>query len=159
MIHLALRGQLDNLTIRAWMQHSQYAVDESLSHLQQAELHNPAFSSQLRNMQTVALNEYAFNEVLNDIHVEEQAFNQKNADIWGAIPVGPSGAMTQQTENATETGVTVAPSTQAPVPGISSTYSNSAGPVGPVKKTSTGTALSCTYHKVEGKLDPGSLDQ
>lgn len=37
MIHLAFRGQLDSLTIRAWMQHSKYAVDEPLSQLQRSQ--------------------------------------------------------------------------------------------------------------------------
>ena len=71
MIVLALRGQLDSLTIRAWMQHSKYAADEPLSQLQ-----CPDSPNDLRNMQTVALNENAFNEIVNRMYTEEQAGRQ-----------------------------------------------------------------------------------
>lgn len=92
MIDLALRGQLDSLTIRAWMQHSKYAVDEPLSQLQQAQMEHPDLPNNLRNMQTVALNEEAFNEIVNEIYIQEQAASQAYATKWGAISVPSDGA-------------------------------------------------------------------
>ena len=76
MIILALRGQLDSLTIRAWLQHSKYAVDEPLSQLQQIQVQQPGLPNNLRNMQTVALNQDAFNQIVQEIYTQEQAKKQ-----------------------------------------------------------------------------------
>ena len=96
MIHLALQGQLDSLTIRAWMQHSGYAVKEPLSQLQQAQIQNPGLPNRLRNIQTVALNEYAFNEIISDMRKQEQATNQEQVFNWGAVTLPPNLATTLQ---------------------------------------------------------------
>ena len=134
LIDLALRGQLDSLTIQAWMQHSKYAVDEPISQLQQAEPHNPDLSCKLRNMETVALNEEAFNEIVNDILAHEQAIIPSRADMLGAIPVVPGGTIVEQTRHATETGATKVPTSQALVPSFSNTRNNSAGFISPTKR-------------------------
>ena len=76
MIILALRGQLDSLTIRAWMQHSKYAVDEPLSQLQQIQRQQADLPNNLRNMQTVALNQDAFKQIVKEIYTQEQAEKQ-----------------------------------------------------------------------------------
>ena len=114
MIHLALRGQLDSLTIRAWMQNHGYAINEPLSQLQQTQQQNPDLPNTFRNIQTVALNEDAFNEIINDMHMQEQATNQGHATVWGAVPVPPDVATTQQSGHAPNmaTGVAVPPSSQ-----------------------------------------------
>lgn len=96
MICLALQGRLDSLTIRAWMQHFNYAVDESLSQLQQIQAQNPGLPNKFRNIQTVALNEDAFNEIVDHIHVQEQADNQHPATIIGAVSVQPDAAAAQK---------------------------------------------------------------
>ena len=112
MIHLALRGQLDSVTIRAWMQNYDYAIHEPLSQLQQTQRQMPDLPDKLRNIQTVALNEDAFNEIINDMHMQEQATNQGHATSWGAVPVPPDVATTQQSGHAPEmaTGVAMPPS-------------------------------------------------
>lgn len=112
MITLALRGQLDSLTIRAWMQHSGYAEDEPLSQLQQIQMEHPDSPNNLRNMQTVALNENTFNEIVNDINLQEQAASQADATKCSALsvpsdgiaPVIPDGAgcSTLQSKHAAE---------------------------------------------------------
>lgn len=121
MIHLALHGQLDSLTIRAWMQHYRYAVDEPLSLLQQ----NPGLPSKLRNMQTVALNEYAFIETVDDMQAREQ---------WSAMSVPSDGPTKQQSEHAPKVAdeVTLPPSNSshsARSSGIPSISFDSAGSV------------------------------
>lgn len=128
LMRLALLGQLDSLTIRAWMQHYKYAVHEPLSQLQQTQIQNPGLPNKLRNMQTVALNENAFNELVNDMHTQEQASNQGHATIWGAVPVPPNSTTIQKSENARKvaTRVTLPSAGQGQV----------AGPSG----SSTGTA-------------------
>lgn len=110
MIGLALRGQLDSLTIRAWMQHSKYAVDESLSQLQQTQMEHPNLPNNLRNTHTVALNEDAFNEIVNEIYIQEQAASQGHATKGGATsvtsdgatPVATAGCSNPQLEHAAE---------------------------------------------------------
>ena len=90
MIVLALRGQLDSLTIRAWMQHSNYAEAEPLSQLQLIPEQQPDLPNKFRNMQTVALNQDAFNQRVEEIYVEEQADKQKHLMDWGAVNVKPN---------------------------------------------------------------------
>ena len=91
MISLALRGQLDSLTIRAWMQHSKYAVEEPLSQLQQIQVQQPDLPNNLRNMQTVALNQDAFNQIVKDIYTQEQAGKQTHAMKSGDVTVKSQG--------------------------------------------------------------------
>lgn len=121
MIGLALRGQLDSLTIRAWMQHYKFAISEPLSQLQQTQKQNPDLPNKLRYMQTVALNEKAFNEIVDDMHTQEQAANRDHARIWGAVSVPPGCATTQQSGHAPEvaTGFTL------PLPGQGSAAGSS----------------------------------
>lgn len=138
MIHLALRGQLDSMTIRAWMQHSKYAVDEPLSRLQQTQRENPDLSNNIPNMQTVALNEDAFNEIVSEMYAQEQAENQALAKRWGAVTVESGDASAKQLVHTPEVagGVTMPPSSQDSVAGISGTHGTSAIPTGPAKRSS-----------------------
>lgn len=135
MIRLALQGQLDSLTIRAWMQHYEYAVEEPLSQVQETRTQNPSLPDKLRNMQTVALNEYAFNDIVDDMHTQEQTINQGHAINWGAVTVPSDGATIKQTEHAPKvaTGIVLPPSGQDPaadsVAGPSGTSSNSANSI------------------------------
>ena len=87
LITLALQGQLDSLTIRAWMQHSKYAADKSLSELKENQAQQPDLPNNLRNMQTVALNRNSFNQTVNEIYMQEQAGKQTHTIEWGDIPV------------------------------------------------------------------------
>ena len=124
MIDLALRGQLDGLTIRAWMQHSRYAVEEPLSQRQQDQIENPGSPKPLRNMESVALNEYAFNEIIDEMYMREQVAVQDHASLWGdvQIPVDPDGATVQQSRHASKVaGIDLPPSGQAPVASSSGT--------------------------------------
>ena len=125
MIHLALRGQLDSLTIRAWMQKSKYAVNEPLSQLQQAQIQNAGLPNRLRNIQTVALNEYAFDEIINYMHEQEKATNQEQAINWGAVTLPPNLATTLQPRHAPKvaTGVALPPVSQGSVASLSGTSS------------------------------------
>ena len=91
MIVLALRGQLDSLTIRAWLQHSKYAVDESLSPLQQIQVQRPDLPNNLRNMQTVALNQDAFNQIVRELYAQEQDGKQTHTMKRGDVTVEPHG--------------------------------------------------------------------
>ena len=102
MIRLALRGHLDSLTIRAWMQRSKYAIDESLSQLQQSQVQNPGLPRKLRNMQTKALNEDFFNEIVDYFHTQELPKNQHDATDPGAVPLAPDAVATQQSEHQPE---------------------------------------------------------
>ncbi len=123
MIHLALRGQLDSLTIRAWMQIAGYAVNEPLSQLQQVQIQNPGLPNRLRNIQTVALNEYAFNEIISDMNNQEQATNQDQAINWGAVTLPPNLAATLQSGYAptVATEFALPPVSQGSVAGLSGT--------------------------------------
>ncbi len=123
MIHLALQGQLDSLTIRAWMQNSRYAVNEPLSQLQQVQTQNPGLPNRLRNIQTVALNEYAFNEIISDMNNQERATNQEQAINWGAVTLPPNLAATLQSGHAptVATEVALPPVSQGSVAGLSGT--------------------------------------
>lgn len=117
LIRLALRGQLDSLTIRAWMQHYRYAVKESLSQVQQTQIQNSGLPNKLRNMQTVALNEDAFNKIVDDMHTQEKAINQGHATIWGTVTIPSGGATIEQLGNTPKlaTGVVSPPFGQDPV--------------------------------------------
>ena len=145
MIDLALRGQLDSLTIRAWMQHSRYAVEEPFPQRQQDQTENPGLprplpTRPLRNMETVALNEYAFNEIIDEMYMQEQVSNQNHASYWSAVevPAKPDGATTQQSRQAPKVASGIAlPPKQAPVTSISRTQSISASPAGPAEKSPT----------------------
>lgn len=124
MISLALRGQLDSLTIRAWMRHSKYAVDdEPLSRLQEDQIQKPDSPNKFCNTKTVAVNEYAFNDMVNGIHMQEQATKQSFAIQWGAMQPSQDSSTTQASGHATEVanGVMVPPSGQGPVAGPSGT--------------------------------------
>lgn len=114
MIRLALQGKLDSLTIRAWMQHSDYAVDEPLSQLQQSQTQNPGLRTKLRNMHTVALNRNAFNQIVDDIYTQEQGTKQGYAALWGAVSLPSEVVTTGQSGHAPKvaTGVTLLPSDQ-----------------------------------------------
>ena len=138
MILLALRGQLDSLTIRAWMQHFRYAVDEPLSLLQQTQRENPDLPNHIRNMQTVALNEGAFNEIVSEMYTQEQAENQALATRWSAVTVRSDDASAQQLGHNPEVagGVTLPPSSRDTVAGFSGTHGISAIPNGPAKRSS-----------------------
>lgn len=92
---LALQGQLDSLTIRAWMQHYKYAVDEPLSQLQQTQIHKSDSPNQLKNMQTVALNEDTFNEKIREMHTQAQVEQQNHATFWKALSVPLHGNQIQ----------------------------------------------------------------
>lgn len=130
MILLALRGQLDSPTIRAWMQHSKYAVDVPISQFRQTQIQQPDSPKPLKNMQTVALNEDAFNEILRKLHEREQ----RHANLWRAIPVPLNGATTQQSGLASNvaTGITLSHTGQDPIAGSSgiSSVSSSSGSSG-----------------------------
>ena len=117
MIRLALRGQLDSLTIRAWMQHSKYAVDEPISQSQQTKIQEPDSRNPFRNMQTVALNEDAFNEILRRLHERDQGYKS----LLGTIPVPVNGVTTQKSGFASNvaTAVTSSNTGQGPVAGPS----------------------------------------
>lgn len=115
------------------MQHSRYAVDVPLSYLQQAESDHPATPSSLQNMQTVALNENAFNIIVNEIHVQEQATNQSCAELWASIGSAPDGPMAKQTGHSTEAGVAIAPSSL--VSGPSNAQDASTGVVSSTEST------------------------
>ena len=91
MINLALRGQLDSLTIRAWMQHSKYAVDKHLSQLQQIQLQRSGVPDSLRNMQTVALNQDALSQIVKEMYTQEQAEKQTHTTRLGNVTVKPQG--------------------------------------------------------------------
>ena len=91
MIVLALRGQLDSLTIRAWLQHSKYAVDEPLSQLQESQAQQPDLPNKLRNMQTVALNQDAFNQIVKEMYAQEQDGKQTHTMKWDDVTVEPHG--------------------------------------------------------------------
>ena len=138
MILLALRGQLDSLTIRAWMQHFKYAVDEPLSQLQQIQRENPDLSNSIPNMQTVALNEDAFNEIVREMYAQEQAENQALARRWGAVTVESRDASAKQLVHTPEVagGVTLPPSSQDSVTSFSGIHGTSAIPTGPAKRSS-----------------------
>ncbi|CAD6576699.1 MAG: hypothetical protein ASARMPREDX12_007977 [Alectoria sarmentosa] len=135
LILLALRGQLDSFTIRAWMQHSKYAVDEPLSQLQQTQIENPDSPDNLRDMQTVALNEDTLNQIVNDMHSQEQATNQGHATIWGAVSITSDGATTQQSGHASNVvpGFILPPFGQDLVAGSSGSSDISASSPGPAK--------------------------
>ena len=124
MIRLALRGQLDSLTIRAWIQHSKYAVDEPISQSQQTKIQEPDSRNPFRNMQTVALNEDAFNEILRRLHERDQGYK----GLLGTISVPVNGATTQQSGFASNvaTAITLSHTGQDPVAGPSG---NSTSPV------------------------------
>lgn len=96
LILLALRGQLDSLTIRAFMQHTKYAIDQPLSHFRQTQIQQPDLPNPLMNTKTVALNEDAFNKILRKL--DEQG--PRYANIWRDMPVPPNGATTQQSGSA-----------------------------------------------------------
>lgn len=116
MIRLALRGQLDSLTIRAWMQHSSYALDEPLSQLQENEKQNPDLQTKLRSIHTVALNGNAFNQIIDDMYTHEQAAKQNHGGLWAAVSLPSKVATTGQPGHAPKvaTGVTLPPSDQGP---------------------------------------------
>ena len=141
MIHLALRGQLDSLTIRAWMQHSRYAMEEPLSQRQQDQVQSPGLPRPLRYMETVALNEDAFNEIIEEMYAQEQVSIQNHASLWSAVkvPAKPDGATTQESRHAPKvtSGAVLPPSSQAPIASPSSIRKFSASPAGPTEKPPT----------------------
>ena len=141
LIDLALRGQLDSLTIRAWMQHSRYAVEEPLSQRQQDQTENPNLPRRLRNFETVALNEYAFNEIIDEMYTQEQVSMQNHASCWGTVevPEKPDGPTTQPSRQAPKvaSGIALPPPKQAPVASASRIHSISASPAGPAEKSPT----------------------
>ena len=141
MIILALRGQLDSLTIRAWMQYSKYAKDEPLSRLQQIHSQKP----DLPNMQTVALNEDAFNEIVNEMYTREQVEKQSRRKDCSAIPVTPDGATNRMTHKSghfpkIDTRVLVPPSSQDPVASSSSAHNTRPKATGPASRFSLAQA-------------------
>ena len=93
MINLAFKGQLDSLTIRAWMQHSKYAVDVPFSQLQQIQMPQPDLPNELRNMQTVALNHASLDQIVMTLYAQEQAEKQNHTMDWGDVTNEPDGQL------------------------------------------------------------------
>ena len=120
MVRLALRGQLDSLTIQAWMQHSKYAVDKPLSQLQQSQIQISGSRNQLKNLQTVALSEDTFNGKIREMHTQEQVDAQNHATLWETISVPLEDTPTQKSGHALPT------SDQGPVVGPSGSSTGSA---------------------------------
>ena len=163
LISIALQGQLDSLTIRAWMQHSGFAKDQSLTQLQQTEKENPASPSTFPNMQTVAVNEVAFIELVEEIDALQQVINSSQQAIKSpqqaikspqqasksppqaskspqeAVNSPGAGSVgIEQSVHASETatGPTISPSIQAPAAGSSSAHISSTGATSPAKISS-----------------------
>ena len=138
MISLALRGQLDTLTIRAWMQHSKYAVDESLSHLQQSPTASPGSPDKLLNRRTVALNEIAFNTIVNDMYTREQSVSQDHATLWGDIDIQANDGPNQLSGDAHGFTIedTLSTSSQASIAMSTSSIDTSASSAGPENRSS-----------------------
>ena len=140
LIRLALGGQLDSLTIRAWMQHTEYAVDKPLSQLRQSQIQKSNLVNNLRNMQAVALNEDAFNEIVNDIYRQELDSNQDYTGLSGDIPIEPGVPTIEQSRrtSAVATELTMPSLIQAPVansPGIRGVPTIPTGPAQNPPKT------------------------
>ena len=166
LLRLALRGQLDSLTIQAFMQHSKYAVDEPLSSFQQTQIQESDSPNPLKNMQTVAVNEDAFNEILRKLHEREQ----RHANLWRDIFMPLNGATTQQSGSApiVATGITLSHTGQDPVAGpsgissISSTSgsSTSSANVPPVPPRNWQESLDqgLAYHKDLKARNPRTTD-
>ena len=112
LISLALLGQLDSLTIRAWMQCSEYAVHSPLSQLQK-QIQTPDLPNDFPNIQTVALNEDNFNETVDYIRTQEQATNKSS-------PLPPGSVTAHGSEHATQDPV-ASPSGSSGTPGSSAT--------------------------------------
>ena len=154
MILLALKGQLDSLTIRAWMQHSKYAVDEPLSQLPQTQIQKPDSPNRLKNMQTVALNEDGFNEIVREIHTQEQITNQTHVTISAAVSVPLDDATTQQSAH-TPTIPTSPASSQGSIAGPSGISSISGGSTGPANITPVPQASRPSPRTWRQSLDQG----
>ncbi len=135
LIRLALRGQLDSLTIRAWMQHTKYAVDKPLSQLQQTQIQNSNLVKNFRNMQAVALNEDAFNEIVSDMYRQELDSNQDYTGLSSDIPIEAGVPTIEQSRHASNvaTELTIPASIQAPVANSPGIYGGPTIPTGPAE--------------------------
>ena len=92
VISLALKGCLDSGTIRAFMQAYEYAAYEDLTAVRHSEEKGQTTPDGLRYMQSVYMNEYIFDEIMDRMQREERGKAAYYDD--GASPQGgerPSG--------------------------------------------------------------------